>query len=182
MTSGLHIIAAALYAPAQADIEELFEVGLIVLLVLVSVIVSIVQKAKQAQQKSKSATGPARRQTPQLTPRRTKDAPQEGRTLDLADAIRMRTDQHQQIRRQRKPLESEPTALRTKRPKTVKEYIKNRYGDTLMSPELGSMKPAKRTTPKTFLISPSDARRAVVFHEILSAPKATKNAPEMWEL
>ncbi len=182
MTTGLCILAGVVNTPILADIEDLFEIGLIIVLVLASVIASIVQKAKEASQQRKKQAG-NRQQGQQPPPPRKRQARQEGSTLDLAESVRRRTAQQQQQARRRRKTPAKPAPQQYhQRPKTVKEYVKKGAGSTRMPQARGLMKPVKKTRRKTYLITPSDARQAVVYHEILSAPKATRKAPEMWEM
>jgi len=177
---------ASILARDEVDVIEF-----VVILVILAIggIAGAIQKARQrkaereaaetAKRESRRAPRqrPQRRPVPQQQPPQRPPSPAAPEPAHVGDELRIQ-------QRRRRQIEAERAGRLAAR--------KSPEADTAAFEEhLVSIKPAQGPAPPVpslaraldiGLLTPADARRAIVMHEVLAAPKALRRGAEIWDL
>jgi len=184
-----------LYILAQGD-EGLFEIIIIGAIFLLGIIGSVFQKAKEKAQQ-REAREKRRRPTPEGAPsqqaprpqpaaqqRRKQVQPRRPARAQTQEPVRVSEELRRAERRQKKLEEERRQRLATHRPPEadtaaieakllhVPKAGEDGYGADAAGKFIGGLG----------LLTPAEARRAIVLHEILSPPKSLRQGGESWDV
>jgi len=185
-------------AAADKDIDVIQFVVMLVVLVLIAVAGAIQKKVrdKQQERQAREAEQEPRAPAPPRLPVGTRTqpaalglAPQVGREaapplgMDTEEVVRVRQELHLQKQRRGK--------LEAQRRRRMSALGPPEADTAAREPRLRSIRPAAADVAQpapTFvagagisLLRPGEARKAIIMHEILSAPKALRQDAEMWD-